>query len=78
MGNFKRTIMATDGHSRAVIHERPDGFFAVQFERYDDSVVSGIGAMSDPFWRMDEPASVLPSLEAAEQLASERLGLTHA
>lgn len=78
MGNFKRTIMAADEQSRAVIHQRPDGFFAVQFELYDDSIVSGIGAMSDPFWRMEEPASVLPSLAAAEQLASERLGLTHA
>lgn len=74
MTNFKRTILASDALNRAVIHQRPDGFFAVQFERYDDSVVSGIGAMSDPFWRMEEAASVMPTLEDAERLANDRLG----
>jgi hypothetical protein len=78
MTDFKRTMLATDEQNRAVIHRRPDGYFAVQFERYDDSIVTGIGAMSDPFWRMEEAASIMPTLEAAERLASDRLGLTPA
>lgn len=74
MTNFQRTIQSPDATQRAVIHRRPDGFYAVHFERYDDSVVSALGGMSDPFWRAEEPAAVLASLEEAERLAQERLG----
>jgi hypothetical protein len=78
MTDFQRTIVAADTRNRAVIHRRPDGFYAVQFEQFDDSVVSGIGGISDPFWRVIEPASIVPSLEDAERLAHERLGLAPA
>jgi hypothetical protein len=61
-----------------VIHRRPDGFYAVQFEQFDDSVVSGIGGLSDPFWRMIEPASIAPTLDDAERIAQDRLGLAPA
>lgn len=78
MTDFKRTIVSPDTQQRAVIHRRPDGFFAVQFEQFDDSVVTGIGGLSDPFWRVIEPASVVSSQEAAERLAADRFGLTPA
>jgi hypothetical protein len=78
MTDFRRTIVSPDSQHRAVIHRRPDGFFAVQFEQFDDSAVTGIGGMSDPFWRMIEPASVVSSLEEAERLAADRFGLTPA
>jgi hypothetical protein len=78
MADFQRTILAADNQSRAVIHRRPDGFYAVQFEQFDDSVVSGIGGLSDPFWRMIEPASIVPTLDDAERIAQDRLGLAPA
>ncbi|HET9150108.1 MAG TPA: hypothetical protein VFN83_00160 [Gemmatimonadales bacterium] len=74
MANFQRTIQSPDATERAVIHRRPDGFYAVHFERFDDSVVTAIGAMSDPFWRLEEPAAVLATLEEAERLAQARFG----
>ena len=74
MANFQRTIQSPDATERAVIHRRPDGFYAVHFERFDDSVVTAIGAMSDPFWRLEEPATVLATLEEAERLAQARFG----
>ncbi|HET8762289.1 MAG TPA: hypothetical protein VFM12_02675 [Gemmatimonadales bacterium] len=78
MTDFKRTIVSPDSQHRAVIHRRPDGFFAVQFEEYDDSVVSAIGGMSDPFWRATEPAAIVTSLDEAERLAGDRFGLAPA
>lgn len=78
MTDFRRTIVSPDSHQRAVIHRRPDGFFAVQFEQFDDSAVTGIGGMSDPFWRVSEPASIVASMDDAERLASDRFGLAPA
>ncbi|HET7603750.1 MAG TPA: hypothetical protein VFK36_12080 [Gemmatimonadales bacterium] len=78
MTDFMRTIVSPDSQHRAVIHRRPDGFFAVQFEQFDDSAVTGIGGMSDPFWRVTEPASIVASLDEAERLASDRFGLAPA
>jgi hypothetical protein len=78
MTDFMRTIVSPDSQQRAVIHRRPDGFFAVQFEHFDDSAVSGIGGLSDPFWRVTEPASIVASLDEAERLASDRFGLAPA
>jgi hypothetical protein len=78
MTDFRRTIVSPDTQQRAVIHRRPDGFFAVQFEQFDDSAVTGIGGMSDPFWRVSEPASIVASMDDAERLASDRFGLAPA
>ncbi len=78
MADFRRTILSADTQTRAVIHQRPDGFYAVQFEQYDDSIVSATGGMSDPFWRAGEAASVVSTFEDAERLATDRLGLAPA
>jgi hypothetical protein len=73
MADFRRTIESADGEHRAVILCRPDGHYQVDFERWDDSAVTGIGGLSDPFWRFENEA-VTSTLEQAEALIAERLG----
>jgi hypothetical protein len=71
---YLTTILAADGEHRAVISRRPDGVIHVGFERWDDAVVSGIGAYNDPFWVPDGEGALVASLEAAEAAARTRLG----
>ena len=71
MANFKRTITAADGSRRAVILERPDGRYQVDCERWDDTAVSGVGGLSDPFWRFEGGERVADTLVEAERLAGE-------
>lgn len=75
MTDTRTTITSPDGARRAVIMRRPDGFFQTAYERFDDTVVNGIGGMSDPFWRPDLEDEVTPSLEDAEHRARTTLGL---
>lgn len=77
MTDTRTTITSADGLRRAVILRRPDGFFQTSDERWDDSVVSGIGGMSDPFWRPDREDEVTSSLDDAERRARAMLGLAH-
>ena len=74
MADFRKTLTAEDGQRRAVILRHPDGRFQVDFERWDDSHVTGIGGLSDPFWRFEGAEAYAESLEAAESMAAERLG----
>jgi len=71
---YLRTLLAADGDRRAVISRRPDGVIHVGFERWDGSVVTGIGAYNDPFWVPDGAGILVETLEVADQLARDRLG----
>lgn len=71
---YLRTLLAADGEHRAVISRRPDGVIHVGFERWDDAVVTGIGAYNDPFWVPDGEGMLVETLDAADALARERLG----
>jgi hypothetical protein len=75
MADFRKTLTAEDGQRRAVILRHPDGRYQVDFEQWDDTQVTGIGGLSDPFWRFEGEEAYAESLEAAESLAAERLGL---
>ena len=75
MADFRKTLTAEDGQRRAVILRHPDGRYQVDFEQWDDTQVTGIGGLSDPFWRFEGVEAYAESLEAAESLAAERLGL---
>lgn len=74
MADFKKTLESEDGERRAVILRRPDGKFQIDFERWDGSQVTGIGGLSDPFWRFEGAEEVAATLEEAEALAASRLG----
>ncbi len=74
MADFRKTLESEDGERRAVILRRPDGKFQIDFERWDGSQVTGIGGLSDPFWRFEGPEEVAATLEEAETLAASRLG----
>lgn len=71
---FLKTILAADGEHRAVLSRRPDGVIHVGFERWDDSVVTGIGAYNDPFWVPDGEGVLVDDLADATTVAYERLG----
>ena len=75
MADFRKTLESEDGERRAVILRRPDGKFQIDFERWDDSEVTGIGGLSDPFWRFEGAEEVAGTLEEAETLAAARLGV---
>lgn len=72
MADFRKTIAAADGERRAVILKRPDGTYQIDFERWDDTQVTGVGGLSDPFWRFEGSEAVAATLEAAETLVAER------
>ncbi|HEX6644637.1 MAG TPA: hypothetical protein VF037_08165 [Gemmatimonadales bacterium] len=74
MADFRRTVESADGEQRAVILCRPDGRYQIDFERWDDSAVTGIGGLSDPFWRFEGTEEVTDTLEQAEALIARRLG----
>ena len=74
MADFRKTVESADGERRAVILRRPDGRFQVDFERWDGDQVTGVGGLSDPFWRFEGGEEVRETLEEAESLAAERLG----
>jgi len=78
MTDVRTTLTSPDGSRRAVILCRPDGFFQTAYERWDDSAVSEIGGMSDPFWRPDLEDEVTPSLDEAERRDRATLGLAPA
>jgi len=69
MADFRKTLTAPDGQRRAVILRHPDGRFQVDFERWDDTQVTGVGGLSDPFWRFEGEEAYADTLEAAESLA---------
>ncbi|HLS47972.1 MAG TPA: hypothetical protein VK012_05595 [Gemmatimonadales bacterium] len=73
MADFRRTLESPDGERRAVILRRPDGYYQVNFERWDGTQVSGIGGLSDPFWRFEGQEEVARTLEAAEAVAARYL-----
>lgn len=73
MADFRKTLESEDGERRAVILRRPDGNFQIDFEHWDGTEVTGIGGLSDPFWRF-EAEEVAGTLEEAESLAASRLG----
>ncbi len=74
MADFRKTLESEDGERRAVILRRPDGRFQIDFERWDGTEVTGIGGLSDPFWRFEGAEEVAGTLEEAEALAASRLG----
>jgi hypothetical protein len=73
MADFKKTMTAPDGQRRAVILRRPDGRFQIDIERWDDTEVTGVGGLSDPFWRFEGEEMVAATLEEAESAAEARL-----
>ncbi len=73
MADFQKTLTAPDGERRAVILRHPDGRYQIDFERWDDTQVTGIGGLSDPFWRFEGEELYADSLEAAESIAETRL-----
>ena len=73
MADFQKTVIAPDGQRRAVILRHPDGRFQIDFEHWDDTEVTGIGGLSDPFWRFEGEEVYADTLEAAETMAAERL-----
>lgn len=74
MADFRKTLESEDGERRAVILRRPDGMFQVDFERWDGDEVTGVGGLSDPFWRFEGAEEIAGTMEAAEALAASRLG----
>ncbi|HEU4830052.1 MAG TPA: hypothetical protein VFT04_12740 [Gemmatimonadales bacterium] len=74
MADFRKTLESEDGERRAVILCRPDGNFQIDFERWDGNEVTGIGGLSDPFWRFEGVEEVAGTLEEAEAIAAARLG----
>jgi hypothetical protein len=74
MADFRKTLESEDGESRAVILRRPDGRFQIDFERWNGDEVTGIGGLSDPFWRFEGVEEVAETLEEAEALATSKLG----
>lgn len=45
------------------------------FERWDDTAVGGTGGYNDPFWRPDGEGLLVNTIEEADQMASDRLGI---
>ena len=74
MADFTKTLESEDGERRAVILRRPDGNFQIDFERWDGREVTGIGGLSDPFWRFEGLEEVAGTLEEAEAIVTSRLG----
>jgi hypothetical protein len=74
MADFQKTLTAEDGQHRAVILRCPDGRFQIDFEVWDDTQVTGIGGLSDPFWRFEGEEAYAETLEDAESVAASRLG----
>lgn len=75
MTDTRTTLVTPDGQRRAVILRRPDGYFQVAYEQWDDSAVSGIGGLSDPFWRPYRAEDVTETREDAEACARGELDL---
>jgi hypothetical protein len=73
MADYRKTLESDDGERRAVILRRPDGYFQIDFERWDGTEVTGIGGLSDPFWRFEGREEVAATLEEAEAMAAARL-----
>lgn len=74
MALFRRTLTASDGQRRGVVMERPDGCFQLDMEHWDDTAVTGIGGLTDPFWVFEGEERIFPTLESAEAAARAELG----
>jgi hypothetical protein len=75
MTPFLKTMVSAAGDRRAVYTRRPDGVIQVAFERWDDTAVGGTGGYNDPFWRPDGEGLLVNTIEEADRMAHERLGI---